>query len=259
MMPEDNFIVNREEGRNGELYTQKHLNELITAVASNVTDTSDEKVEGKDFIATFTDQETGVITEATVEVKTVRGFLFRTNDNEEKTGTIGFELWKSSKRKTPGWLLQMLDPDGRKSVQPDILVFLLIAYDRPFASVVFENVPALFERLRQLSVEMDFDLDNVPMGEQAFYFTIPNGLLIKNMWMIPLKQLEDLAYVVMIGEQPRLRPTIKSPGCVCTTETQSLRYDHLFSLSTKSVIFLLLCKFFFGVILILLSSSYLLP
>lgn len=220
-MAEDNFVINREEGGTGELYTQKHLNELITSIASDIIDTSAEKIEGKDFVALIAGKEIAV------EVKTVRGFLFRTNDNEEATGTIGFELWKSDKRKTRGWLLQMLNPDGKKSVQPDILIFLLVAYDRPFASIAFENVPELFKRLKQLSTEIGFDLNNIPVGDRATAFTIPSGLLIKNMWMIPLAKLEDLAHVVMIGEQPRLRPTIKAPDRLCKLETQRERYVHL--------------------------------
>ena len=227
LMSEDNFVISREEGRTGELYVQKHLNELIMSVAFDAIDTSAEKIEGKDFIASSVDQETGEIIEAAVEVKTVRGFLFRTNDNEATYGTIGFELWKSEKRKSLGWLLQMMMPDGKKSIQPEILVFLLIEYDCPFASIAFTDVPALFNRLRQISTDIKFDLNNLPVGEQADSFTIPDGLLIQNMWMIPLEQLEDLAHIVMIGERPRLRPTIKAPGHLCKIETQQERYSHL--------------------------------
>ena len=224
-MSVDNFVVSREEGRTGELYTQKHLNELITLTASSITDKSAEKIEGKDFTASIAGKELAV------EVKTIRGFLFRTNDNEEETGTIGFELWKSKKRKTLGWLPQMLNPDGKKSVQPDILIFLLVAYDRPFASIVFENVPELFKRLKELSSKMEFNLDSIPVGDKAIAFAIPSGLLIKNMWLVPLAELEDLAHVVMIGEQPRFRPTIKAPGRLCKDVTQRDRYDHLCLLS----------------------------
>jgi len=228
-MAEDNFVVNRKEGRQGELYAQKHLDELITSAVLSVTDTSTEKIEGKDFIASIADSETGEITDAAIEVKTIRGFLFRSNDNNEESGTIGFELWKSDKRKTPGWLLQMLKPDGKKSVRPDILMFILVAYDRVFASVTFENVSALFERLEQLSGEMDFSLHEIPVGEQATGFTIPSGLLIENMWMIPFGKLADLAHVMIIGEQPRLRPDIVTPVHSCLTVTQGARYKNLCS------------------------------
>ena len=116
-------------------------------------------------------------------------------------------------------------------LQPDILIFLLVAYDRPFASIVFESVPELFKRLKELSSKMEFNLDSIPVGDKAIAFAIPSGLLIKNMWLVPLAELEDLAHVVMIGEQPRFRPTIKAPGRLCKDVTQRDRYDHLCLLS----------------------------
>jgi len=227
-LSEDCFAVSHQEGRTGELYAQKHLNELITGTASDITDTSAEKIEGKDFVATISGED------VFVEVKTVRGFLFRTNDNQEESGTIGFELWKSSKRTTSGWLPQMLNPDGIKSVQPGILIFLLVEYDRPLACVTFENVPALFERLKDLTGKMGFDLNNVPFSDEANAFTIPSGLLVKNMWLVPLIELKDLARITMIGEQPRLRPTIEASGRMCQHETQLSRYEMLVALAKKN-------------------------
>ena len=234
-MPENNFWVSHEDGRQGELYAQKHLGELISSAAGKITDTSAENVEGKDFTASLGDQGAGGITEVPVEVKTVRGFLFRTNDHKERSGTIGFELWKSNKRKTPGWLLQMLHPDGKKAVRPDVLVFLLIAYDRVFASVAFENVPALLGRLEKLSGEMGFSLQDVPMGDSAADYMLPSGLLIENMWMVPLEKLQDLAYVVLIGDPPRLRPGIIAPGRSCPAAVQRSRYDTLLSLAQAAL------------------------
>ena len=226
-MPENTFYVSRKEGRAGELYVQKHLNELITSVASDITDTSTEHIEGKDFVAKIDSAD------IPIEVKTIRGFLFRTNDNNEENGTLGFEFWKSTKRRTPGWLVQMLFPDGKQSVQPGILMFLLLAYDRPFACVTFENVPALFERLKELAGEMGFNLDAVPPNDQEVEFSISSGLLIKNMWMVPLEKLEDLAHIAIIGEQPRLRPTIKAAKRICTRDTQRERYDYLYFLADQ--------------------------
>ena len=234
-MSENNFWVSHEDGRQGELYAQKHLGELISSVVGSITDTSAANVEGKDFVASLAKRSTGGRTDAAVEVKTVRGFLFRTNDSEEQTGTIGFELWKSQKRKTPGWLLQMLCPDGKKAVRPDILIFLLIAYDRVFASIAFEDVPALLDRLEKLSGETGFSLHDIPAGDPAADYMLPSGLLIENMWMIPLEKIQDLAHVVMIGEQPRLRPDIKAPGRSCPAAVQRSRYDNLLSLAQAAV------------------------
>lgn len=234
-MSEESFYVNYHEGRQGELFAQEYLNQLVSMEASRIIDTSNEKIEGKDFVAYLKDPDTGVSTEKNIEVKTFRGFLFRTNDDEEATGTLGFELWKTKKRKTLGWLPKFLAPDGRKSVQPDILVFLLVAYDRVFASISFLDVPALLDRLKMFSRQNSFNIIAPPVGEDANNFSLSPGLLVENMWLLPFRMLSDLAHVVLIGEKPRIRPIIHAPSRSCQNTTQNWRYEYLQSISKSHI------------------------
>ena len=67
-----------------------------------------------------------------LEVKTISDFTFRTNDNNEPSGTLPFELWNGDRY---GWLLALLHPELRltpekeiHAVQPVLFSFLLVSY-----------------------------------------------------------------------------------------------------------------------------------
>lgn len=232
-MADKSFTGSVEEGRVGELYVQKHINELCTLHVTHVEDKHEEHIEGRDFIATVGDEEAPHFLD--VEVKTARDFITRTNDHEEVSGTIGFELWSAESLHHLGWLPKMLNPEDSQTVCPDILVFLLVAYENAFACVSFENAHALFSRLREIALADGFDLDHLPVGKQAKAFADSRLDIVENMWLVPLTQIKDLAIVTMIGERPRLRPDIYSgenkKERICTTATQRARYNYLQTLS----------------------------
>ena len=46
-----------------------------------------------------------------IEIKTVTGFLTRTNDHNEPSGSLGFELWTDKEKKHKGWLWAMMYPE----------------------------------------------------------------------------------------------------------------------------------------------------
>lgn len=126
------------------MFVLGHLNNLIHDAVVDVKDTADEKIAGRDLVATIVHQNESEKENKNIEVKTIWNFLSRTNDHEDTSGTLGFELWKSPTRESLGWLDEMLHPERHpKAVCPDQFIFLLIAYENVFASIAFEKVTAL--------------------------------------------------------------------------------------------------------------------
>ena len=232
-MPEDrnNFLQSMMKGETGQRFVLKHLDSLICDTVVQVADTSKEKISGKDCVATVVRRDMGDEVEKYVEVKTVWNYLTRTNDDEEPTGTLGFELWNKETRKTRGWLDKLLHPEKhKKAVRPDIFVFLLVAYENIFAAIVFEQIPDLIERLYDLAFKAGVDLNAIPCGPEAEEWQPHIGKIVKNMWLLPFSLFKDLATVTLIGKKPRVRPDIISgPGGtrLCTASIQEKRYDQL--------------------------------
>ena len=239
----------REFGIKGEAFINKHLHEFITDnLLLNLEDTSGKNVEGMDstsfsaklgasapeFIPDFADpgdQPAYPITAITYggnEIKTINSFLWRTNDGEDPTGTLGFELWETDSKRHYGWAYKIFHPEkSMNAVQPAYLFFLLVAYGSAFACVAFEDIDKLHARLANVAHEDGFDIDEYPLGREM---NIPS--IVGNMWQVPLSRIEDLAVVTLIGNKPRIRPDIIAGTQKCSKRTQNQRYDHLVQLAS---------------------------
>lgn len=173
------------------------------------------------------------------EIKGIKSFLTRDNDHNEKGGTISFEIFHSWPTQYndlkledlyAGWLLSQYHPEEycelkdlkgqhKKAVKPGIVPFMLLdPTERIFSSVVFEDVPALLERLKTLCPDPDGwginELDKLRPASDREYWNkwdaFPNGRknegywdqdhggMIYNMWHVPLKSLYNLATVTII-------------------------------------------------------------
>ena len=239
----------REFGIKGEAFINKHLHEFITDnLLLNLEDTSGKNVEGMDstsfsaklgasapeFIPDFADpgdQPAYPITAITYggnEIKTINSFLWRTNDGEDPTGTLGFELWETDSKRHYGWAYKIFHPEkSMNAVQPAYLFFLLVAYGSAFACVAFEDIDKLHARLANVAHEDGFDIDEYPLGREM---NIPS--IVGNMWQVPLSRIEDLAVGTLIGNKPRIRPDIIAGTQKCSKRTQNQRYDHLVQLAS---------------------------
>ena len=257
-MPDNNFVENARRGKIGEKFVIDHIKSLCASLMLNQEEHAGDYIEGGDlrthmlrvgqeinsFLPDYVDMpelqegtwyEVCGYTIGGVEVKTTWDFLAKTYDHEECTGTLPFALWSSSSREHPGWLLKMLHPERYthpgetlNAVQPHALLYILAAYENVFASIAFENIPMLLNRLRGLANAANVDLDDsIPLGQQAQTWAPDNILISGNMWLIPLINLQDLATVTLIGEKPRIRPDIFFQNRSCTSHIQESRYDHL--------------------------------
>ncbi len=250
-----------ERGHVGEAFVRKHGQELLDRTILGYEPRAGEHVEGGDAAANvlqlgepiegflpdyvddpaLTSAQAYEVTERVggIEVKTCWNSLFHTAYPEHTGIDLRFALWSGKQRREPGWLIRMMHPDrfyepGQeiRSVQPHTLVFLLAEYDNVFASVVFKDIPGLFDRLWTLAGRQGFDLDAVPCGQEAQEWQRDNPLIRDHIWHVSLSDLGDLATVTMIGDRPRMRPDIVVSGeVVCAANTQVRRYEHLLSLA----------------------------
>ncbi len=219
------------EGAAGEAFVTAHMEQLLSrSLLLNPTVTAATHVAGTDMAALDARlgepvddllpdyaQEPGTIGQPMypivhqevghIEIKTVWNYLTRNNDGMTPDGSLGFELWEDRSRRKPGFLLKYLHTGtpGEHTVLPSRLVFLLAAYERPFACLAFENVPELLNRLTALAGEYGFDLGTVPMDAEAAAWVAPGACIVENMWQVPLEKIIGCATVTMIGEQPRIR------------------------------------------------------
>lgn len=257
-MIEKSFPVSAEEGKTGERFVLAHIESLFAHdQVLNLRLVAQEKVIARDLTGIVADlgEENGqfvpewaedqdisgktvrkyrYLTKGSIEVKTAWNFLFRTNDENEETGTIGIELWSNETRKQPGFLPAILNPENaatkQPAVQPLAVVYLLMAYSMPFAGIVFDDVKALIARLEDYGKRIGFDIHaQLPCGEDARDWKPGEALLIQNMWHIPFRELADLATVTMIGGKPRMRPDIISLDGKrqCPNRLQEARYSYL--------------------------------
>ncbi len=259
-----NFAQAREFGKLGECFVFEHFHELTNAnLILNNTITADKNTAGEDttaYTAVFGTPDSNWLPEyvplesgsavypiishqfGANEVKTINSFLWRTNDNEDESGTIGFELWEDSSRANYGWTAKIFHPERFENARkPVTLTILLVAYGSPFASIHFPDVSALYNRLRILfhedGLDTDgFDFDTYPAGNAAYVWQVDNPVIDVNNWSISLSRIEDLAVVTMVGDMPRIRPDIVAGIRKCSKETQLKRYDHLVKLSDERAI-----------------------
>lgn len=261
-MTNNNFIENVKRGNVGERFVEAHINELCDAILLNQREYHEDHVEGADemarrlilgnpiddFLPDYIDMPE--LLEGTsfevqeyliggVEVKTTWNYLAATYDRENESGTIPVALWSSETRSNPGWLPKLLHPERYEvdgeipvAVQPHTILFILAAYENAFASIAFEDVPALLDRLRSLARGAGVDLDDgIPYGEQAQDWSPENMVLFGNMWPVALSDVQDLARVTLIGTKPRIRPDIYMQDRSCTSYTQEKRYMYLAELA----------------------------
>ncbi len=228
------------KGKAGEQYVRDHIQCLLThGFIKEQKDTAGDNVEGGDSRVIYcrfgeeidlpdyipdgwlsgVGKAKRIISEEIggLEVKTINNFTFRNNDNNEPSGTLPFELWNGDRY---GWLFALLYPELRlkheddqpiHAVQPVLFCFLLISYLGPYACVMFEDFPALVQRLKDYAEEQGFEL--IPKSD-----THPNGVpidddiwrqddpyIIENCWHVPLERLVDLATITMLGEMPLIK------------------------------------------------------
>ena len=259
-----NFVQTREFGKLGEEFVFEHFHELTNAnLVLNNTMTAGKNTSGEDttaytaifgnpdpdwlpdYVPLEGDRTVYPITShqfGSNEVKTINSFLWRTNNNEDKSGTIGFELWEDSSRTHYGWAAKIFHPERFENARkPVTLTILLVAYGSPFASIHFPDISALYSRLSVLfhedGLDADgFDFDTYPAGDEANGWQADNPVLDMNNWAVSLSRIEDLAIVTMIGDMPRIRPDIVAGIRRCSKETQLNRYDHLVELSDGRLI-----------------------
>ena len=248
-----NFNLTVSQGDAGSRFVYEHLEEILSGThIAQSRDAHTEHIGGGDIKAVMlhtekaeaydpsedwagipgmkagSRTEINAVVSGAIEVKTVWGFLFRTNDHGMPCGTLEFELWSSGNE---GWLPKYLHPerymeDGEtpKVVQPAVLVFLLMAYDMPFGCVAFEDFGALAERLKEYGEEIGVDPEN-PLMEGAYG---PDAIVEGNMWYVPFDRIADLGTVTMIGDMPGLRPDIVIGKKVeCSTELQKEKFETL--------------------------------
>lgn len=165
------------------------------------------------------------------ETKGIRNFITRNEKGGEESphGSLTFELFEGTK---PGWLLSLYDLRNfnkikkAKAVFPDKYYFVLMrAGDKPFATIVFEDVPKLRERLYNLCPDPDgWGLNGIEnqKGQYNSYWekykqwSDEHGAVVLNNWQVPLKKLADLATVTMIAPEIDLaeeRAQTQHPPC----------------------------------------------
>lgn len=253
------FVQTKAFGGLGEQFVYDHFHELTNAnLVLNNTITADKNIAGEDttaYTAVFGDPDPDWLPDyvpmegdrtaypiiahqfGSNEVKTINNFLWRTNDNQDPAGTVGIELWEDPSRNSYGWAAKVFHPERFEDArEPVTFTILLIAYGSVFASILFPDVKALYNRLVMLFHEDHLDdagycFDSYPVGEDAATWQQGNPSVNGNIWMISLSRLEDLAEITMVGDMPRIRPTIVAGSRVCSKETQLKRYDHLVELS----------------------------
>lgn len=138
-------------------------------------------------------------------------FLWRNNNFDCESGSLGFELWDKKTKTHMGCLYGYFYPEEKENyVRPDRFCFVLCLDDqgeRPFCTIWF-RWDTLSERLNILANKL------CPDGMLCPFWTLPEGndpywkenetwvLKFKdrplNMWHIPLEDVVDLAKITMI-------------------------------------------------------------
>ena len=167
------------------------------------------------------------IRNGSIEVKTINSVITR-NNHLTQSGLLPFELFSNGNY--AGWLLSMYSPEQYNQIKeqnnrperakrPTILAFILWSEvkQKPFVCIVFENVIALLQRLidicpdavnwglsfNDITTQIPYKQNgrNNPYWQQ--WRTSNNckskwGILVADMWHVPLDQIADLATITMI-------------------------------------------------------------
>ncbi len=260
-------------GTAGEMYVRRHIQQLLAhGFLSTSEDTSKDFVEGGDNRVIYNrfgeevDMSEFNLDNAIdiqgkgykivkhlvggLEIKTIYNFTFRNNDNNEPSGTLPFELWNSDRY---GWLLALLNPEMRlkpgeeqsiHAVQPVLFCFLLISYLGPFACVMFEDFPALAQRLEDLAAEKGFQLipqsetnpDGIPPASDADTWRHDDPYIIDDCWHVQFNRLSDLATVTLIGRSPLVKRSIQLNDNDDYIQLQKTRCNYLLQCAGKKII-----------------------
>ena len=184
-----------------------------------------------------------------LEVKAIRNYITRNNDGNARGGSLTFELFNSAEPGAyTGWMLSLFDPEtfneikkehGReeRAVIPDNMTFVLErAGDTPFATIVFEDVQELRERLYNLCPDPDgWGLNN--LRKQKPYtdlywkrFKTWNdrwGVVVKNNWQVPFAKLKDIVTVTMITPDIDVAEELEQAEYKCSEEVATARLNNL--------------------------------
>lgn len=228
----------------GELFFIRYISELT--IASHIyTEKVINNIEGMDGQGVDLLGENG-----NIEVKTIQNYLNRGNTGSE--GTLPFEIfhrWTDPEKMYAGWLLSQYDYLGYNLVKrehkrkegaqtPGTLAFILMTHKgKPFASVVFEDVRALLNRLYEICPDPEGwgipDPDTLtPATDRAYWeqfekWNDRTGAIIQNVWHVPFSAVKDLAIVQPIysaDPEEEVRGARYKP---CTVDTARARLQEI--------------------------------
>ena len=139
--------------------------------------------------------------ELNVVYKTMENYLTCLNDDPLSYGYIAFPLWTSISREKSGWLKDIFCTDEQRAALPSSLLIALKEKDKLVATIAFNNMPKLLERLNNLAAPYGANITdwNIPDGKAACSWW-PEGMILENnFWLVPIEQLIDLAIVTKVG------------------------------------------------------------
>ena len=179
------------------------------------------------------------IVKGPIEVKTSAFNQYLSRDDygfNFDCGVISFAIWNSSnfegreepKRKRLGSLYRMFYPSvAAHERRPLAYVAVFVNMKEvPYACLIFEDFPALKDRLIEIGRNQGLDLTeegfrNIPCLDNTNGWNSPDEWadmkmaenpelhLKQNMWYIRMSDVIDLATVVLIGEPPEIDRTVK--------------------------------------------------
>ncbi len=136
-----------------------------------------------------------------IAYETMENYLTCRNDDPTSLGYVAFPLWTDMTREQHGWLKNISRSDDRHARPPYSLLIALKENDKLIATLAFENLPKLLDRLSQLTAPYGLNIAewNIPTGMDARRWW-PEGMLLEdNLWLVPIEQLIDLATVTIVG------------------------------------------------------------
>lgn len=189
--------------------------------------------EGFDLFVHYLDEE-NQIKVGTIEVKTfAENKLVSFGSIQNRCiPTIPIEIWGNIANKYSGWFYALTHTkeyndrhisktDPYRAYGPGAFIYLICGGDvpqeqqRPFICITFQNAQLFFDRLKQLaSNKFGWNVDawDLPSPENESYWkTLRPQVIVTPSnkipnrpcnWNVAMSELEDLAYVVTIGEPP---------------------------------------------------------
>lgn len=244
-MDSRSFLIQKEIGDNGEQFFLQRHNEILQHNVITLLDMSDWFVEGSDVCAErlllvpsqHRDCLVPLFQLGGVEVKTSSYDTVLPRTGVEGQLTWGVPIWAGDDRhprqkhgNVKRWLYPSVET---RSARPMIIVQLFANPNgsqngKYFASVAFEDVEKLLNRLIKYALLYGLDLTNwesIPVGKQAKEFSIPGLIFQGNMWHVPMEWISDLATVTLIGDGPDFCGPINS------IQMQHKKYEYLQTLA----------------------------